>query len=75
VNCGARVEPWRARPVPFCRGFLRHDDLVHQRDVGLHVEDLGGQFDLPGDLAARRAQINRAHGGPVLGSFGFCRRG
>src|SRR5215470_7924374 len=23
ANCGARVEPWRARPVPFCRyGFL-----------------------------------------------------
>src|SRR6478609_10216463 len=23
ANCGDRVEPWRARPVPFCRyGFL-----------------------------------------------------
>ena len=68
VNCGARVEPWRARPVPFCRyGFLPPprtsprvlvecvpwraaarcavDHLVHQRDVRLDVEQLGGQLD------------------------------
>src|SRR5262245_35950941 len=23
VNCGERIEPWRARPVPFCRYGLR----------------------------------------------------
>ena len=29
-------------------GQLGHDDLVDQRDVGLDVEDLGGQVDLDG---------------------------
>ena len=27
------------------RGLLRGDHLVHQRDVGLDVEQLGGQLD------------------------------
>jgi hypothetical protein len=27
------------------RGALGDDDLVNERDVGLHVEDLGGKID------------------------------
>ena len=32
-------------------GELGDDDLVDQRDVGLHVEELGGQVDRAGLLA------------------------
>jgi hypothetical protein len=31
------------RTLP-CRGQLGDDDLVHQRDIRRHVEDLGGQL-------------------------------
>src|SRR5262249_42737222 len=43
------------------RGLLGHDDLVHQRDVGGHVEDLRGEFDgavgLATDLLDRQREV------------------
>ena len=35
-------------------GELGHDDLVHQRDVRLHVEDVAGQLDRAGLRRPRR---------------------
>ena len=68
VKWGARMEPWRARPVPFWRNGLRpppethHEswccrcldagsklsinNLVHQRNAGLTVEDVSRQLNL-----------------------------
>ncbi|GMA88030.1 hypothetical protein GCM10025868_32800 [Angustibacter aerolatus] len=43
------------------RGLLGHDDLVHQRDVRLHVEDLGGQVDGAGLLTGRREDVDGGH--------------
>ena len=42
------------------RGELRDDDLVDQRDVGLDVEDLGGQVGRAGLLALRRRRRRRS---------------
>src|SRR3712207_3597109 len=43
------------------RRELRDDDLVHQRDVGRDVEDLGGQLDRAGRAAARVADVEGGH--------------
>src|SRR5690606_15364138 len=40
------------------RGQLRGDHLVHQRDVGLDVEQLGRQLDRTVRLAGRRLHVN-----------------
>src|SRR5262249_7293312 len=45
---------------------LSHHDLVHQRDVGLHVEDVGGQLDGVGPLAL---VVEHVHGGHLAPPF------
>src|SRR5690606_31827848 len=42
-----------------CRSELRDNDLVDQRNVGLNVEQLGGQFDSAGLLALRVENVER----------------
>src|SRR5690606_36106961 len=58
------------RTLPGCRQ-LRHDDLVQQRNAGLHVEDLGGQLDGAVGLAARGTDVERQahHAPPFAGLF------
>src|SRR4029453_3359313 len=46
------------------RGELGDDDLVHQRDVGLDVEDVTGQFDRGGRGAPVALHVDAAHYAP-----------
>ena len=48
-------------------GELGHDDLVDQRDVGRHVEDLGGQLDLRRCRRRRRPDAARSRTGSLSG--------
>ncbi len=43
------------------RSELRHDDLVHQRNADLRVEDLGRQLQAAGLVARGRQDVNGAH--------------
>src|SRR6185295_15869458 len=43
---------------------LGHHDLVHQRDVRLHVEDVAGQLDRAGLVALGVDHVDRAHLAP-----------
>ncbi len=43
------------------RSELRHDDLVHQRNADLRVEDLGRQLEAAGLVARGRQDVNGAH--------------
>src|SRR6185312_7537124 len=47
----------RMRALTGCRTLSRHH-LVHQRDVGRRVEQLGRQFNAAALLAARRVHVN-----------------
>src|SRR5690606_118898 len=42
-------------------GHLRHHDLVHQRDVGLHIEDRGWQLHRAGLLPVQTDDVHGAH--------------
>src|SRR5439155_6852722 len=47
--------------APPGRRFLRHHDLVHERDVHLDGEDLTGQLDIRTGLAGRSCNTDRGH--------------
>ena len=55
ANLAARLRRVRALAR---RGALRLNDLMHQRDVRLDVEQLGGQLDRAVLLAARGVDVN-----------------
>jgi hypothetical protein len=44
-----------------CGCLLRHDDLVDQRDVDLHVEDGGWQLDGSGLVTRGVEDVDRGH--------------
>src|SRR5262249_28029670 len=47
---------------------LGDHDLVHQRDVGLRVEDVGRQLDTARRLAVDPANVHSAHFAPPFGT-------
>ena len=40
---------------------LRHDDLVHEGDIGHHVEEVGGEIDGPRLFASLVQDVNCSH--------------